>query len=106
VSDRLLEVLDIVALLEATEATPAKRGMPTKALFSIAWAVLTGVLYWLLTHFLYSWFVQYLDVAYKIQDAKLIASISSYVIPALLSSADNLGCLAAWQAQAKSFGNF
>ena len=70
-----------MALREATEATPAKRGS------YIAWAVLTGVLYWLLTHFLYSWFVQYLDVAYKIQEAKLIASISSYVIPALLSSA-------------------
>ena len=60
--------------------------MPTKALFSIAWAVLSGAIYWLLDHFLYSWLVQYLGITFDIKEANVIASISSYVIPALLSA--------------------
>jgi hypothetical protein len=60
--------------------------MPTKGLFTIAWAVLSGVIYWLLDHFLYSWLVQYLGVTFDIKEANVIASVSSYVIPAFLSA--------------------
>jgi hypothetical protein len=59
--------------------------MPAKAILSIAWVTLSGILYWILDHFLYSWLVIYLD-GYGIKEASVIASISSYVIPALLSA--------------------
>jgi len=54
--------------------------MPARALLSIAWVALSFTLCWLLDHFLYDWLVQYLGVT------NLIASVSSYVIPALLSA--------------------
>jgi len=60
--------------------------MPPKA-FSILWVALSGAIYWLLDHFLYSWLVQYLEVTFDIKEANVIASVSSYVIPALLSAA-------------------
>jgi hypothetical protein len=59
--------------------------MATKALFSIAWAGLSWVVYWLLDHFLYSWLVQYLERVFDVKEANVIASVSSYVIPALLA---------------------
>jgi hypothetical protein len=60
--------------------------MPPKALLSILWVALSGAIYWLLDHFLYSWLVRYLEITFNIKEAALIASISSYVIPALLSA--------------------
>jgi hypothetical protein len=59
--------------------------MPAKAILSTAWVTLSGILYWILDHFLCSWLVIYLD-GYGIKEASVIASISSYVIPALLSA--------------------
>jgi hypothetical protein len=61
--------------------------MPPKALLSVAWAALYGILYWVLDHFLYDWFVQYLATTFDIKVANVIASVSNYVIPALLSGA-------------------
>jgi hypothetical protein len=40
----------------------------------------------LLDHLLYSWLVQYLQDTYDIKEAAMIASVSSYVIPVILSA--------------------
>lgn len=41
---------------------------------------------WLVDHFLFDWLVRYLD-GYGIHEADLIATVSSYVLPALISIA-------------------
>ncbi len=51
-----------------------------------AWAALLLFGKWILDHALFDWFVHYLEDTWNIKEASLIASISSYVIPAVASA--------------------
>jgi hypothetical protein len=56
-------------------------------ILGLLWAALSLVGVWFLDHTLFDWFVRYLESAWKIKEADLIASISSFVIPCIISAA-------------------
>ena len=56
------------------------------ALLALATLILWPILRWLLDNALFDWFTDYLDKHWHIKEADLIASVSSYVIPLLLSA--------------------
>jgi hypothetical protein len=56
-----------------------------KALFAFAVFALGGVFKWILDHTLFDWFVRYLENNWQLKEADLLASVSSYVIPAIAS---------------------
>jgi len=68
-----------------------------RVMVGIFWLLLATVLKWAFDHFLWDWFVQFLDVRWHFKEATLIASVSSYVLPLLFS----LFCVAAiyWLAR-------
>ena len=52
----------------------------------LLWAALSFVGVWILDHTLFDWFVSYLESAWRVKEADLIASISSVIIPCIVSA--------------------
>lgn len=67
--------------------------MQRKTIWAVGWFLLFAVGKWLLDNGLFDWLVRYLADTWNIQEANLIASISSYVIPGGIGT-DNLWYLA------------
>ena len=63
-----------------------------KILLAIAGVLLYGTFKWLADHLLFDWFSRYLATRWHIEEADVIAHISSFVIPGLLAA------LALWLA--------
>jgi hypothetical protein len=61
--------------------------MSVNTLLLLLWGVLWSTLQWLLGNFIYGWLIAYLDKYYNIKEANVIASVSSYIIPAIISCA-------------------
>ncbi len=61
--------------------------MPIKTLLLLGLGALSFALQWFLGNLLYASFVRYLDIQYHIKEAHVIASVSSYVVPAILALA-------------------
>jgi hypothetical protein len=55
-----------------------------RPLIGVVGLLLFGTLKWAFDHFLWDWFIQFLEVKWHFREATLIASVSSYVIPLLL----------------------
>jgi hypothetical protein len=62
-----------------------------KALIAVLGLVFVGFLKWAFDHFLWDWFVQFIEVRWHLKEAALIASVSSYAFPILIVAA----CIAA-----------
>jgi hypothetical protein len=57
-----------------------------KLIIGVLWSLLGLAIWWILDHALFDWFVHYLEDKWDFKEATLIASISSYVIPAIVSA--------------------
>jgi hypothetical protein len=56
-----------------------------RSLVALLGLLFVGVLKWAFDHFIWDWFITYIEAKWNLREATLIVSVSSYAIPLLIT---------------------